>query len=553
MLITDKNELQKFGSSYRMWQGIPGIEVTSGGRIYSTFYSGGVKEELNNFVVLLRSDDGKEFGEPIAAAFKENYRCFDSCLWIDPLGRLWFTWSCAPDIAVYGVVCDNPDADELSWSEVFKIGKDVMMNKPCVLSSGEWLFPISVWPSYLSTVEGRAPEEDSDRRPFAYKSIDNGKSFVKLGGAEIDKRSADEHKIIELLDGRLAMFIRTTYGIGVSYSFDRGKTWTKGEDSKLGGPCSRFFITRLKSGRILLVNHFNFTGRSHLTAMLSEDECKTWKYKLLIDERTNVSYPDAKEADDGYIYITYDRERGNYLDSMDKVYASAREILYAKITEEDIISGKLVNPNSRLKCIISKLGKYAYEDKNPFEEAKRFSVGELTERLFDKSNGEVVSFIFDHYQINCINMQMLDVTKLDELIEHLDSDGADRKKTIHSIIELVRSVTDSDKNEAPVVDEIKRIAEENISEDISVGDMAKIIGISMHYMCHLFKKTTGITIGDYKKELKITYAKKLLVNTDKKISEITGLCGFGSDSYFSKIFKEAEGVSPSAYRELKRI
>ncbi len=553
MFVTDKSELGKFGASYRIWQGIPGIEVTTGGNIFSTFYSGGVKEELNNFVVLLRSRDGENFGEPIAAAFKENHRCYDSCLWIDPLGRLWFTWACAPDNAVYAVICDNPDSEELIWSEEKIIGKDVMMNKPCVLSSGEWLFPISVWPLYLSTVGGRPPEDDPDRRPFAYKTVDNGKSFVKFGGAEIEKRSADEHMILELRDGRLAMFIRTTYGIGVSYSFDRGKTWTKGVDSGLGGPCSRFYISRLKSGRILLVNHYNFTDRSHLTAMLSEDECKTWKYKLLLDERKNVSYPDAKEAEDGYIYITYDRERGNYLDSMDKVYESAREILYAKITEEDIINGTLVDENSRLKCIISKLGKYIYEDTNPFEETKRFSVDELTERLLDKSNGEVIAFIFDHYQINCINMRKLDVAKLDVLIESLSKSECDRKRIIYEIISLVRSVTDFDKKEDPVVDEIKDFIEMNMSEDVSICDMAKKIGISMHYMCHLFKRTTGITIGDYKKELKITHAKKLLINTDKKISEITGLCGFGSDSYFSKVFKESEGVSPSTYRELKRI
>ena len=36
--------------------------------------------------------------------------------------------------------------------------------------------------------------------------------------------------------------------------------------------------------------------------MLSEDEGKTWKYKLRLDGRNLVSYPDSKEADDGYIY-----------------------------------------------------------------------------------------------------------------------------------------------------------------------------------------------------------------------------------------------------------
>ena len=98
--------------------------------------------------------------------------------------------------------------------------------------------------------------------------------------------------------------------------------------------------------------------------MLSEDECKSWKYKLLLDERSNVSYPDAKEAEDGYIYITYDRERGGFLKNLNDVYSSAREILFAKITEDDIIRGELTDKGSKLKCIISKLDKYAFEKEN---------------------------------------------------------------------------------------------------------------------------------------------------------------------------------------------
>ena len=71
----------------------------------------------------------------------------------------------------------------------------------------------------------------------------------------------------------------------------------------------------------------------------------------------------------------------------------------------------------------------------------------------------------------------------------------------------------------------------------------------MYYMCHLFKKTTGTTIGDYKKELKITKAKKMLVSTDMKIGDISTVCGFMDDSYFSKVFKAAEGISPGQYRD----
>jgi hypothetical protein len=52
VLITDCSQLKKYGTAYRLWQGIPGIEVTRKGRIFLTFYSGGTKEEIGNYVVL---------------------------------------------------------------------------------------------------------------------------------------------------------------------------------------------------------------------------------------------------------------------------------------------------------------------------------------------------------------------------------------------------------------------------------------------------------------------------------------------------------------------
>lgn len=548
MLITDREKLKEYSTPYRLWQGVPGIEVTKGGRIFSTFYSGGTREEVNNFVVMLKSDDGAGFGEPIAVAFKEGYRCYDPCLWIDPVERLWFIWSCAPEHTVYAVICDDPDADVIRFGDVFTVGEEVMMNKPTVLTTGEWLFPIAVWHRNMATAGFRSDKEDSERKAFVYKTVDQGKSFVRSGGADLNRRSFDEHMILEMRDGRLAMFVRTAYGIGVSYSYDGGKTWTKGEDSGLGGPCSRFFIGRLRSGRILLVNHYNYTGRSHLTAMLSEDECRSWKYKLLLDERSSVSYPDAKEASDGYIYITYDRERGGFLDSIDKVYTQAREILYARITENDIMNGCLVDEKSKLKCIISKLGKYELEYINPFKEEKRLPVDLLVEKLSKMSRGELLNYIFEHYEINCANMHMLENVKFDLLIEQFEDEKCDKKEVTSKLVSFIRAIPVREHTELPIVNSVKALINKKLPFDISVKEMARELRVSMYYMCHLFKEKTGITIIEYKTELKIANSKKLLVSSDKKITEIAQECGFGTDSYFCKVFMERESVSPSQYR-----
>lgn len=102
MLITDKNTLKKFGTNHRFWQGIPGLEKTKGGRLFACFYSGNRCEDRDNCCMLVKSDDdGKTWSEPIAAAYRSKlFRCYDPCLWIDPLGRLWFIWALAP-IAPY--------------------------------------------------------------------------------------------------------------------------------------------------------------------------------------------------------------------------------------------------------------------------------------------------------------------------------------------------------------------------------------------------------------------------------------------------------------------
>ena len=77
--------------------------------------------------------------------------------------------------------------------------------------------------------------------------------------------------------------------------------------------------------------------------MLSEVDGASWPHTLLLDQRDGVSYPDAKEAADGYIYVCYDYQR-----------VTEREILMARFTEEDILKGQLASPDSRLRILVNK-------------------------------------------------------------------------------------------------------------------------------------------------------------------------------------------------------
>lgn len=327
----------------RKWQGIPGVEVSKGGRLFVSLYSGGLVEGAGNFAMVLCD------GNPIVVADQgPQGRAYDPCLWIDPLGRLWFIWAVQPENRVEFSILEDPDGDLTAWSPVRALGFDVMLNKPIVAQNGDWLFPCAVWKDGLLACGWGADGNVTGSHVFVSK--DQGQSFSLLGTATVPDRHYDEHMLIQHPDGSFSMYIRTRYGIAVSKSPDC-VNWTVGADAGLGGPNSRFYIGRLRSGALLLVNHKHFTGRSHLTAMISDDEGKTWSEGLLLDERTQISYPDATQAADGRIYIVYDRERGAHYNKDVDYTNSAREILYACITEQDIRNGH----GGSLKNVVSKL------------------------------------------------------------------------------------------------------------------------------------------------------------------------------------------------------
>ena len=358
---------EKYLDRYRKWQGIPSVERTEGGRLFVNFYSGMETETGGNFMVVVTSDDNGQTWNSVEYVVEHDdpeVRVYDPCIWIDPQKRLWLTWNQSRDffdgrVGVWVSICDNPDENNLTWSAPRRIANGLMMNKPLALSNGEYLFPTAIWACHDAT-----EEYDLDEEKFSnvYSSVNDGKTITYKGGADVPNRSFDEHMVVEKKDGSLWMLVRRFDGIGESHSYDGGKTWTPGK-LYMEGTCSRFYIRRLKSGRLLLINHVNvgelndlseleeqgnvkaWRGRVNLSAMLSEDDGKTWTSPLLLDERKDAAYPDAVEGEDGYIYIVYDYER-----------FKEKEILMAKITEEDILAGNLVSKNSKLRMIVNKAG-----------------------------------------------------------------------------------------------------------------------------------------------------------------------------------------------------
>lgn len=322
----------KHSHGTRSHEGIPSLAVTPDGIMWATWYGGPTpNEDENNYLVLSRSSDGTTWEEVLYCDpdLDGPRRCFDPEIFVSPDGLLRWTWTDR-----VGTVRSLNGGDQLWMATIDPstgklccepqvIARGVMMNKPCFLPDGTWLMPVAHWYENPSAC--------------VYASTDGGRTFQYRGGARVpqDQRGFDEHTVLSKKDGTLKMYIRTFSpgnALWEAESCDGGHTWTDAVPSRAGSLSSRTFVTALADGRWLMVKHGGYSKipgeRRDLTALISEDEGKTWWGGLILDDRTGCSYPDGQELPDGRIVVVSDYDR-----------VGAREISYVVISPEEILAG----------------------------------------------------------------------------------------------------------------------------------------------------------------------------------------------------------------------
>jgi AraC-like DNA-binding protein/ligand-binding sensor protein len=102
--------------------------------------------------------------------------------------------------------------------------------------------------------------------------------------------------------------------------------------------------------------------------------------------------------------------------------------------------------------------------------------------------------------------------------------------------------------EPPMITRAKAYINENQTEDLCLGMVAKAVNASSYYFCKMFKKATGINFTGYLSRVRIEKAKNLLLNPNLRVSEIAYEVGFQSLTHFNRVFKKILGQSPTEYR-----
>jgi len=150
----------------------------------------------------------------------------------------------------------------------------------------------------------------------------------------------------------------------------------------------------------------------------------------------------------------------------------------------------------------------------------------------------------------CVMLDAEAAVRIGAAMERMQSDVLrDRVRALLDVMEIA----DSRESSLPVLEskisEIMAYINRNIGEVLTLDEIAAHMFIGKYYMCHLFKKTTGMSIAQYILLQRLSLCKRLLLSTDKSISEIAMLCGFSSFSYFCRAFDKSEGMSAGEYRK----
>ncbi|MFC7373411.1 response regulator [Fictibacillus iocasae] len=245
-----------------------------------------------------------------------------------------------------------------------------------------------------------------------------------------------------------------------------------------------------------------------------EQADKALKYRFIYPRSTKIAYDEVADKEQVpelplenikkiYNMLGTDREK--------EIKEYLKEILEYELVEKRDISylediSKEIN-NTIFESFFARLGEESVE----------------TFKLFNKI-GNLYSF--ENYHEYC--------QALEKLLMRL-----------HEYNKQMKSVYSEQKYMDKAIDYIK----ENYYKDLNLAVVSNYISLNYSYFSHMFKEYTGQNFVDYLKEVRVGEAKKLLIETDDKVFEISEKVGYKNPKQFARVFREIEGISPKEYRQ----
>ena len=185
-------------------------------------------------------------------------------------------------------------------------------------------------------------------------------------------------------------------------------------------------------------------------------------------------------------------------------------------------------------------------------------VGELYEQNFplDKTKGNVFEVLIEAKKI----AKSADSSWKNAAFENIFSDLSkiDSKTELliffkNRLSECAAFICNSkEEKENPLIKKVFVYIQEHIAENFSLDDAASFAGVSSFYLSKLFKEETGETFINYVTDRRLEKGRIMLCETELSIKEISAEIGYNDQNYFSRIFKNKFGISPTDFRNTNR-
>ena len=164
---------------------------------------------------------------------------------------------------------------------------------------------------------------------------------------------------------------------------------------------------------------------------------------------------------------------------------------------------------------------------------------------------------------NSLNLIRSDSKEFASLFEKIYVEYTNRKSGFMNmlrayLIELItfifreidkKTKRDITKEQREVVSKAVDYMKHNFNTRINLDSIVSDIFLSKNYFRQLFKSTTGMSVTDFIQKTRIEEACRLLLSTDRTVFDIAGDCGFTDMKFFYKIFKKITGKTPGDYRK----